>query len=535
MVSHTHIPMGQLYPFGVGLYLLFQPGSPEPQRSSELKFLRLLYTRSFQELMDTTVNTMKTSKIIGMAFLAFFLCLNFSSCSKDDPVNENIPNKNEQVTPAPTISISTSDITISSDGGNESISFKSSDKWTATANVDWITLSATNGNSGDATITATIKANDTYDQRNGSITLKTGSVSKDITVTQMQSDAIIIAQKEYKIDFEAQTLDFEIQNNVDFSVELSVSWIKQLSSRGLASSKLFFDIEENTSGDIREGKITFTSGNIKETVVVTQESKINDDTANEHDYVDLGITDENGNKVLWATTNLGAENPWEYGNYYAWGETKAYGEEDTSNVHNYAYGNSYKKTNCSWNTYKWATGTDWYSISKYSVADGDTKCWWYEGSNYVGIDGVKNQSKLDAEDDAATANWGTCWRMPTSSELQALVTNCNWKWVEEYKGHAVNGYVVYKAKSNADKGKFNYSKEEYSLADIHIFLPASGCIIDFAGAYLHAKGSGGGCWSSELYNGHSRYAERLSFGSSGGDVSIDDRIDGNCVRPVFVP
>lgn len=82
MVSHTHIPMGQLYPFGVGLCLLFQPGSPEPQRSSELKFLRLFHTRSFQELMDTENYYMIIALYFGIGFFIAILSL---IVFEDDP------------------------------------------------------------------------------------------------------------------------------------------------------------------------------------------------------------------------------------------------------------------------------------------------------------------------------------------------------------------------------------------------------------------------------------------------------------------
>lgn len=256
------------------------------------------------------------------------------------------------------------------------------------------------------------------------------------------------------------------------------------------------------------------------------------DTYLGHAYVDLGITDENGNKVLWATTNVGADNPWDYGGYYAWGETKAYGEEDTSNLHNYAYtgNNTYTKTYYDWSTYKWAIGDNYMTISKYSREDNNTSGLWYEGTDYVGFDGVKNQTKLDAEDDAATTNWGIGWRMPTESEQELLRVNCYWKWVTEYKGQNVNGYVAYKAKTNADKGKFNISKGVYSLADIHIFFPAAGY---HDGSSLNFEGDYGCYWSSELPL-FSSNACKLDFSSFEVFSGSANRYIGRTVRAVYV-
>lgn len=190
---------------------------------------------------------------------------------------------------------------------------------------------------------------------------------------------------------------------------------------------------------------------------------------NGHQFVDLGIVDDYGNKVLWATTNLGAENPWDFGKYYAWGETKAYGEEDTSNLHNYAYtGNStYVKTYYDWSSYKWAAGTDESSITKYNSIDGLTK--------------------LEPEDDAATANWGDGWSMPTGFHFAALLQSCYWKVATmSVNGNEIFGYKIYKAKTDVDKGYVgNNSSENYSDADAHIFLPAAGYYNE--GDFFHAN------------------------------------------------
>ena len=98
--------------------------------------------------------------------------------------------------------------------------------------------------------------------------------------------------------------------------------------------------------------------------------------------IDLGLS------VKWADHNLGAEKPQDFGRYFAWGETKA------------------KTSGFDWNNYKYGTSST--EVTKY-------KC-----------DTIPPDT-LQAMDDAATANWGGKWRMPTASELQELVDNCTWE------------------------------------------------------------------------------------------------------------
>ena len=115
----------------------------------------------------------------------------------------------------------------------------------------------------------------------------------------------------------------------------------------------------------------------------------NNGTANGHEYVDLGLP----SGLNWATCNVGATKPEEYGNYYAWGETQPRDDDD---------------------------GT--YTYGDYGIVD--------------------NKTVLDPEDDAAAVNWGGAWRMPTKEEWQELIHNCTWTSVENYKETGVNGCEV---------------------------------------------------------------------------------------------
>ena len=141
---------------------------------------------------------------------------------------------------------------------------------------------------------------------------------------------------------------------------------------------------------------------------------------NGHEWVDLGVS------VKWATCNVGANRPEEYGGYYAWGETKT-------------------KSTYTWNNYKWGNGNQ-NSLTKYCTDS------WY-GS-------VDNKTSLELSDDAAHANWGGSWRMPSCDELMELIDECDWKRTTR---NGVNGYKI--------TNKFNEKNS--------IFIPMAGYFDDY--------------------------------------------------------
>ncbi|MGM9818983.1 MAG: hypothetical protein ACI30B_08415 [Paludibacteraceae bacterium] len=199
---------------------------------------------------------------------------------------------------------------------------------------------------------------------------------------------------------------------------------------------------------------------------------------NGHGYVDLGLP--SGTK--WATCNVGATKPEEYGNYYAWGETTPKDDYD-------------------WSTYKY--GSDYDELTKYCT-----------DSDY-GKDGFADyKTVLDPEDDAARANWGGAWRMPTKEECEELLDNCTLKWVYSYKGTGVAGLIV---TSNINGNS--------------IFLPAAGYRY---GGDLDGAGDCGYYRSSSLYTGGPDVAWQL-VGFYSDDVfgGSNYRFFGHSVRPVL--
>ncbi len=168
--------------------------------------------------------------------------------------------------------------------------------------------------------------------------------------------------------------------------------------------------------------------------------------------VDLGLP----SGLKWASCNVGATKPEEYGEYFAWGETEP-------------------KTDYSWLTYKWCNGSY------------DTKTKYNTSSSYGTVD---NKTVLDPEDDAANVNWGGSWRMPTAEECDELINNCTWTWTTE---NGVKG-----SKLTGPNGK-------------SIFLPAAG---DREGAGFLFAGSFGYYWSSSLDTGDPDKAYNFFFNSN---------------------
>ena len=181
-----------------------------------------------------------------------------------------------------------------------------------------------------------------------------------------------------------------------------------------------------------------------------------------HDYVEIG-------ELKWATMNIGANSITDYGQYFQWGDTTGYlsGQCGSSST-------AYKKP-LSWTDYKFGNGTSSpgaTGMTKYNASDG--------------------KAVLDLCDDAARANWGGSWRMPTTDEYAALGAAVNSAWTADYQGSGVSGLVL---TDKTDSSKV-------------LFFPA--CGLCSYGSVLDV-GSNGYYWSSSLYNSNVQNAYGLTF------------------------
>ena len=226
---------------------------------------------------------------------------------------------------------------------------------------------------------------------------------------------------------------------------LSVMSISSFAQSSGLSVKRFEDVsavKQYARSEGQEQMLNFTL--VKSTPKSTTPSSEN------HECVDLGLS------VKWATCNVGANKPEDYGDYFAWGETKP------------------KKS---------------YSSSNYSY--------------------TSNPTTLPLSADAARANWGGSWRMPTRAEQDELREQCTWRWTTQ---NGVNGYKVTSKKNGKS-----------------IFLPAAGYR---GGSSLNDAGSYGLYWSGSLDAYYTSDAYCLYFDSSDVGWGDDYRYGGRSVRPV---
>lgn len=203
------------------------------------------------------------------------------------------------------------------------------------------------------------------------------------------------------------------------------------------------------------------------------ENKINN---NEHPYVDLGLP----SGTLWATCNVGASKPSDYGMYFQWGDTSGYTAEQVG-----------KDKQFNWADYKWSIDGSDTNFSKYTTTG----------------------ATLELEDDAAHANMGGDWHMPTPTQINELLNNTTNTWTTQ---NGVNGRL-FTSKTDASKS---------------IFVPAAG---DAWEGSIHLSGDYGSVWSSMLSAYDVVGGQSLYFSSGGAHLGNggSSRDNGFSVRGVI--
>jgi hypothetical protein len=220
-----------------------------------------------------------------------------------------------------------------------------------------------------------------------------------------------------------------------------------------------------------------------------------------HEYVDLGLR-VGGNKILFATMNIGASSPEEYGDYFAWGETsKRYTGINGDSI----IGGSFAWDNC-----PYCTNSEGSKFSKYID----------EGEDQAAESGTADgKTVLEPVDDVATVLWGGNWRMPDKSDLDYLISdNVIRTWTDNYNETGISGLLI--------SGKDSFSESS-------IFLPSAG-YVDGNTIFNDEDRSGGVYTCREIYG--VIYINTLFFNSE-QEAQVAPalvRYNGLPVRPVLV-
>lgn len=183
------------------------------------------------------------------------------------------------ITETPKVEISSSNPILVQQGGNATVTFTTNAAWTASVSegsrsVAWCSVSPTSGQAGTVNLTVTTTPNDTYDERNATVTITAGTAKKTFSVTQKQKDALTVTSNKVELSNEGGNFSIEAQANVSVSYEIeeaAKSWISTSESRGLTTTTLNFTAQANESTERRQGTITLKGGDgLTETVTVYQ-------------------------------------------------------------------------------------------------------------------------------------------------------------------------------------------------------------------------------------------------------------------------
>lgn len=292
-------------------------------------------------------------------------------------------------TPTETLDVSSTSLSFSEEGSETiSVNITSNTSYSITVNASWIKTSISNG-TGDKELRISVQPNFTNERRSGHITIYSPSISKTITITQ-QASSPRLSVSPSGLEFmtgEEETKSVDIVSNTSYSISTKQSWIVLSQTNGTGNMSLSITVAENTTGGYRTGYVLISYSNgCFNTVGITQYGKQGICSV----PVDLGL--QSG--ILWATCNLGAQQPEELGAAYEWAVTEIGGKTP-------AYDKSINEL-------------------------------FYEG--IIDING-----NLSPEYDVASVVLGNGWRIPTNDEMEELINNC--RFILSTK-NGVDGYTI---------------------------------------------------------------------------------------------
>lgn len=413
--------------------------------------------------------------------------------------------------------ITTSEYDLSNESHNLSVEVKANVEFEVTSQVDWIKFVETKALKA-STISLAVDANETYDNRTGTVIVKqtNGDLTGTITINQHQTDGLFVSPTEFELDNTEQSADIVVEQNVAYNVVIpddAKTWIAVAGSsqtKALSKETVTLNIAKNTTYDDREASVTIkqVDGTLAETVKIKQaygEGLIIEKT--EYDVAQAGetiVVDVKSNvdfvvkpqndwiKIVTtkALTTSSVSLSVDKNTSEDRIGTVIFSKEDGTLAETITIsqegllvdmGLSVKWAKCNLGAskpeeyggyYLWAGTTDVSDLNTWEIDDTitpyfagtSTKLAW---SKYVslnssewwgGIGEPDNKMTLDEDDDVAHVVLGDNWRMATGEEWKELMNNCTCEPTNNYKGTGVAGLLV------------TSKKEGYTNKSI--FLPA---------------------------------------------------------------
>lgn len=180
----------------------------------------------------------------------------------------------------PAILLSQKEYTVPSDGETIQVELKSNTSYKVVMpDVPWITEASTRSFSA-YTHYFTVAANEGYDARTAEIYFvdEENGLQEKVIVTQVQKDAIVLAEDEYTMDAAGGRLEFTVKANVDFKIDIDAGWIRQIvATRGLVEHALIFEVDGNNADESRKAIITLTADGCNQVITVVQRGKFQTD------------------------------------------------------------------------------------------------------------------------------------------------------------------------------------------------------------------------------------------------------------------
>lgn len=172
-------------------------------------------------------------------------------------------------------------VAVSQEGDAVSIKFMTNAPWKAESSADWLTISPTSGEGVKGGMDFTIKAsalkNDNTDSRTATVTITSGTLSKTVTVTQGQKDALEVDVLEYEVGQEGGTVEVEVNSNVEYNVSIpeAIDWVHVGATKAMAKTTVSLIVDENfeeatDEAPNRVANITITDGTLSKTIKITQ-------------------------------------------------------------------------------------------------------------------------------------------------------------------------------------------------------------------------------------------------------------------------